>query len=316
MVAVCICSHNPDPGVLCTVVSALARQTVPVGSFHVLLVDNASSPPLGEGYVWPLLKAGIPVRIVREETPGLARARLKAIAETDDEWMIFVDDDNQLDPDYIANAIAFAAENPAVGCFGGRLLLPAKLKPRPWVVPFLPDLGIRDFGDLPIVSYDQDKWGKWEPAGAGAVVHRRVLEAYASRAENEPGFFELGRSGRWGVASCDDSLMMRGAIRVGMGSAYVPGLKLRHHIHPRRFRFSYLMRLMFGYGQSFVRLDRLLYGDVQPPKEYSKLRRTWRKMKWRWQQYAAYPWQVRVGQLLSDLGRYAEFQRGNRGGFA
>lgn len=313
MVAVCICSHNPDPKTLGIVVTALAQQTAPPGSFHVLLVDNASSPPLGRGSVWPLLKAGVAVRIVREEKPGLARARLKAIAETEDDWVIFVDDDNQLAADYVAKAIRFAAENPGIGCFGGRLVLPSVIKPESWVEPFLPDLGVRDYGDAVITNFDQDQWGEWEPAGAGAVVHRRVLEEYQRLSETEAGFFNLGRSGNWGVASCDDSLMMRGAVRLGMGSAYVPGLELRHYINPRRFRLSYLLRLMYGYGQSFVRLDRVLYGDIPPPKDYSKFRRTWRKMKWRWRQYAGYPWQMRVGQLLSDLGRYTEFHRGNRG---
>ena len=314
MVAVCICTHNPAPGGWSVIVGALAAQTAPAGSFHVVVVDNASSPPMDDRWIQPLHDAGIAARIVREPAPGLSRARLKAIAETDDEWLIFVDDDNELAPDYVANAIAFAADHPDVGCFGGRLLLPPALKPEPWVRPFLPSLGIRDYGDAVIESHDRDNWGEWEPAGAGAVVHRRVLEEYVRRSQAAPEFFELGRSGRWGLASCDDSLMMRGAVRVGLGSAYVPSLVLRHHLHPKRFRFTYLMRLMFGYGQSYVRLDRILYGDVPVPKEYSKLRRTWRQMKWRWLQYAAFPWQMRLGQLLSDLGRYVEFNRRRGGG--
>lgn len=309
MPAICICTHNPVPETFAIVIEALARQTAPHGTFHVLIVDNASTVPLRTELVDPLLAAGIEARIVREPTPGLSRARLKAIAETDDEWVIFVDDDNELAPDYVENAMRFAMSNPHVGCFGGRLVLPDELQPRSWVTPFLPSLGIRDYGDKVIADVGTDEWGEWEPVGAGAVVHRLVLEEYVRRSEVASDFYDLGRTGSWGLASCDDSLMMRGALRVGLGSAYVPNLSLRHHLSPRRFRFTYLMRLMYGYGQSFVRLDRALHGEVPVPSEYSTLQRIRQQIKWRWLQYAAFPWQMRVGQIISDLGRFAEFRR-------
>lgn len=310
MIAVCICTYNPPAARWRIVVDALARQSAPQDAFHVVVIDNGSQPALGKDHIEPLLAAGIRARIVVEPRSGLSRARLKAIAETDDDYILFVDDDNELAPDYIENAIAFARAHPEVGAFGGRLVLPHELQPsEDWVKPFLPSLGIRDHGDAAIINIDRDGWGEWEPAGAGAVVHRRVLEQYARWSESEPDFFLLGRSGGWGLASCDDSLMMRGAVRVGLGNAYVPTLSIRHHLSPKRYRFVYLMRLFYGYGQSFVRLDRILYGDIPTPKEFTKLRRVVRQMRWRRLQYAGFPWQMRVGQMLSDFGRYTEYGR-------
>lgn len=313
MIAVCICTHNPPATRWRIVVDALARQSAPRDAFHVIVVDNGSCPLLGQERIEPLLAAGIRARIVVEPQAGLSRARLKAIAETDDDYILFVDDDNELAPDYVENAIAFALEHPRIGAFGGRLILPEELQPADWVLPFLPSLGIRDHGDQAIVNFDEDRWGEWEPAGAGAVVHRSLLDRYVRWSKESPDFFKLGRSGRWGLASCDDSLMMRAAPRVGLGSAYVPTLSLRHHLNPRRFGFLYLMRLHYGYGQSFVRLDRILYGDVRAPKEYTRARRLWRQLKWRWLQFAAFSWQMRVAQLMSDLGRYNEYNS-DRGG--
>lgn len=313
MIAVCICTYNPPAARWRIVVDALVRQSAPREAFHVVIVDNGSNPALGAERIEPLLAAGIGARIVVEPQAGLSRARLKAIAETDDDYILFVDDDNELAPDYIENAIAFARAHPQIGAFGGKLILPRELQPAEWVTPFLPSLGIRDYGDEPIINVDQDSWGEWEPAGAGAVVHRSLLDRYVRWSQESPDFFKLGRSGRWGLASCDDSLMMRAAPRVGLGSAYVPTLSLRHHLNPKRFRFVYLMRLHYGYGQSFVRLDRILYGDIPTPNEYSRPRRVWRQMKWRWLQFAAFPWQMRFAQVLTEFGRFKEYNCGGGG---
>lgn len=307
MIAVCICTYNPPAARWRIVVDALVRQSAPRDAFHVIIVDNGSTPPLGPERMEPLLAAGIRARIVVEPQAGLSRARLKAIAETDDDYILFVDDDNELAPDYIQNAIAFARAHPQIGAFGGRLLLPRELQPAEWVGPFLASLGVRDYGPEPIINMDQDCWGEWEPAGAGAVVHRSVLDRYERWSKESPDFFKLGRSGRWGLASCDDSLMMRGATRVGLGNAYVPALSLRHHLNPKRFGFVYMMRLHYGYGQSFVRLDRILYGRAPTPKEYSRPRRLWRQIKWRWLQFAAFSWQMKVAQVMTELGRYNEY---------
>ena len=53
-----------------------------------------------------------------------------------------------------------------------------------------------------------------------------------------------GRIGRRSFGSCEDSLLMRGAARIGRVSAYVPALKLVHHVPAHRFRLVYLVRLL------------------------------------------------------------------------
>jgi hypothetical protein len=180
--------------------------------------------------------------------------------------MLFVDDDNEIPPDYLALGRAFIEAHPEVGCFGGKCLLPAGTRVPRWAAPFLPYLAIIDHGDNDIVAM-RDGWGPWEPPCAGAWVHRSVLAEFARRLLRDPRGLALGRRGR-GLGSCEDSLMMRGAVRVGRASAYVPALRLVHHVPPRRLRLGYLIRLLRGFGRSHMLLRSILDGGMPAQEDY------------------------------------------------
>jgi len=269
---ICICTLNPRLDILRTVITSIASQETDRELFRVLLVDNGSRPSLGNDLFTPLIGKGISCRIVQEPKLGLSRARIRAIEETNNEWILFVDDDNELYPDFIKNGIEFIQNHPNVGCFGGRLLLPRNLTPPEWVKPFLPFLGIKDAGDETLIEFSK-QWGPWEPPGAGAWVHRNVLNEYSRRSKKDELLYELGRTGTRSLASSDDSIMMLGAYNVGLRNAYVPSLLLNHHLNPDRFRFIYLIRLMYWYGVSHVILNVLINGPQPVPKGYkSKIR--------------------------------------------
>lgn len=276
-VEVCICTHNPSLNTLGLVLEALQKQVV-AQSFDVLLVDNASSPPIPGSLLDRLSKRGLRTRLIREEELGIAAARARAIRETQSRWILFVDDDNVLTFDYLRSGLEFARQHPDVGCFGGKLLLPESIRPARWILPFLPYLGIKDAGEE-VLSGCKDEWAPWEPPTAGAWVRRDVLEAYERRIAELGRPAELGRKGRQGLGSCEDSLMMRGAARLGVKSAYVPQLVLFHHLSPHRLKLGYLLKLMHAYGPSHVALERALGGNVSVPPYYTDPAK-FRKMLW------------------------------------
>jgi glycosyltransferase involved in cell wall biosynthesis len=261
-VTVCVCTHNPRRDVLRSCFEAIAAQRDAAG-LSVLVVDNRSQPPLDVDDVAPLTAAGLPVRIVREERLGNVHARARAIADSDSPWILFVDDDNELAPDYVARGLATIAANPALGCFGGRLSLPAGTVVPRWLQPLLSFIAIRDYGDTPDVRCEM-RDGPWIPATAGAFVRRPVAERYRARVASDPVVASLGRKGRRGLGSCEDTLMMFGGCDLGYYSGYEPTLRLIHHLDPRRFTFGYMVRLMYGYGRSLVQLDRLTGGEQDP----------------------------------------------------
>jgi len=218
---------------------------------------------------------------------------------------LFVDDDNELDPDYIRHGLSFIQGHPDVGCFGGRLLLAQNIEPPKWVRPFLPYLGIKDEGDTVILGTGE-QWGPWEPPTAGAWTHRKVLNEYSRRSQQDERLFKLGREGKQNLASCEDSILMRGSRDVGMKNAYVPSLCLRHHLDKNRFRFRYLTRLMWAYGVSHVVLETVLRGPYPIP-EYYKSGRAFLKLLlsilWRETRKSA---QFAIGLIAYHLGARRE----------
>lgn len=264
MLSICICTYNPKPALFSRVLEAIAAQTN--AGFDVLIVDNASTPALDAALLAPLSARGIAAHIVREETPGLIHARLCAIAATASEWILCVDDDNILAPEYVAEGLAFIAAHPEVAAFGGKLALPAQTRVPEGVAPFLPYLAVRDAGEA-VMKGVSEKWEAWEPPAAGAFIARPVLEDFAAFVRANANATALGRA-PGSFASCEDSLLMHSAFRVGRATAYNPRLRLEHHVDPARFAFSNLVRLMEGYGRSHAVLENLLRGPAPTPHYY------------------------------------------------
>lgn len=260
----CLCTHNPRSAVFCRVLGAIARQTRLPADFEIVIIDNASTPPITEAECRAAVGA-VPLRIVREPNLGIAAARVRCVSETNAEWVLLVDDDTELMPDYVECALRVIAENPKHGCFGGKLLLPDYIAAARWTEPLLGFLAIRDVGDVPITASTSD-WGIWEPPGAGAVVRRPLLDHYRAVMQENHLARQLGRKGARSLGASEDSLLMSGAYDLGLTAAYQPSLQLIHHLDPSRLGFGYLLRFMYAHGRSRILLECLLRDAGRRPQ--------------------------------------------------
>lgn len=255
MIDVCICTHNPPPNRLALVIQSLAQQSLAPDQYQVWLIDNASEPPLTEDCFAPLQTRGVSAHLVKEPQLGVINARYRAMTLTNNELLVFVDDDNELSQTYLEQALDIAQKHPEIGCFGGRLLLPPGVDVAPWQQPFLPFLAIQDKGDQAITKV-ADYWGEWEPPGAGVVLRRSVLEECQRIFQKSNHVTQIGRRGKRGLMSGSDTVITRCAFNVNLACSYQPSLSLIHHIdYERRLKLGYLLRLFYGYGQTYVAME-------------------------------------------------------------
>ena len=262
-ISVITCTHNPRRNYLDKVLAALKSQTLPVEQWELLLIDNASEQLLASEID---LSWHPHARHVREDKLGLTPARLRGIQEAQAEVLVFVDDDNVLDSDYLEVTLQISKEWPMIGAWGGQIRGEFEKTPPDWAKPYLYQLCIREF--------EQDKWSnllhqhETTPCGAGICVQQIVAKKYAELVSNDPKRLELDRKGKLLTSSGDTDLAFT-ACDIGLGTGQFTSLKLTHLIPASRLDIEYLIRLHEGLAYSSTVLN-YLRGKV--PENSSWLR--------------------------------------------
>jgi glycosyltransferase involved in cell wall biosynthesis len=255
--AVVICTHNPRPAYIAETLDGLRTQTLPVDRWDLVLIDNASQPPLA-AFCNPSWHPR--TRLVTEERLGIAPARHRALRETlGYDLVLFVDDDNVLDPGYLAEGLRLSGEWPQIGCWGGQLLPRFEAVPPAWAGNYLKYLAIWPmkepmWGNC-LHSYDL------VPPTAGCFMRAVVRAQFLKLVETDPNHLHLGPRGDDRLGG-EDMDMMLTAFDLGLGLGRFPSLRLEHIIPRERLTVDYMSRLVSGVacGQSlleFIRYPRV-----------------------------------------------------------
>lgn len=260
-ISVIVPCHNSRRDFLGRALEGLRRQTLPTKDWELVVVDNASTVPLAGAVDLAWHPHG---RVVREETLGLTPARLRGFRETGGEWIVMVDDDNVLAPDYLETALKLAEACPFLGAFGGSLEPEFAQPPPAWTRPYWGCIAIRPVRRS-VWSNDIDHWES-TPSGAGMCVRRAVTERYARDLAANPLRNALDRTGQSLVSGGDLDLAWT-ACAMGLGMGLFKELSLTHLIPPERLTEDYLCRMHEGKGYTGVVLARL-WGRQDPEAKY------------------------------------------------
>ena len=240
--AVVVCCHNSRSRLPSTLKAlSLTEQRL---SVEVVLVDNASTDGTGEyaAEVWRELGVPFPLRVVAEPNPGLSNARRRGVFAAQNDIVIFCDDDNLLDPDYISIAVSTFAD-PTVGAVGGQAtpifesqdVDNAVYSHGHWLA-----LGVQALGSADVTNERGYLWG------AGLAAPRSLLSLIYSC----PTFpVMLGRSGK-ALSSGDDSELCWALRVLGKRLVYREELRLSHRIPSARTQLSYFQGLRAADGWS------------------------------------------------------------------
>lgn len=251
MISVAVCAHNPRPQYLARVLDALKAQTLARERWELLLIDNASDAPLANS--WDL--SWHPwARHVRENTLGLTHARLRAIDEAGRDILVFVDDDNVLDDDYLSECRRIAQEMPFIGAWGGQQRGEFEIPPQEWMKPYFISLAIREFShtrwcNLPHVI-------DTVPFGAGLCVRTEIARIWSEKTHADHYRRSLGRIGD-SLGACEDIDLALTACDVGLGTGLFTSLRLTHLIPKERLDARYLAKVIEGSARSNAVLYRL-----------------------------------------------------------
>jgi hypothetical protein len=279
-VSVVVCTHSPRKDFLGRALEGLRTQTLDKSRWELVLIDNASKGPLA---TWLDLSWHPQARIIEEPVLGQMPARLRGIAESVGELIVFVDDDNVLAADYLDRALVIGEQWPQLGVWGGQQLPEYEVQPPPELGPYLCHLATR--------SLDRDLWamlpGRHEalPWGAGMCFRRIVGSQWHTAVQKSPMRMRLGRTGNSlasGVGDEDSDLAMT-AFDVGLGTGLFHSLILTHLIPAQRLTEQHLVRLIEAQEYSSMML--LAVRGNQPafrkPSLLGRIRRWYRYMRTR-----------------------------------
>jgi len=252
-ISVIICTHNPDQPRLNRVFEALARQSLPMEEWECLLVDNASSPERISGIDMSWHPAG---RMVGECRLGLTYARLKGIAETSGEILVFVDDDCLLAPDYLQVVGRTLGENPFLGTLGGYGTAEYEQPPPDWINStfrwYHLDFSV-ERSEHPLVYARCHRIGEWTPVGAGMAVRRDVAEGYVQSIRADVKALALDRTGTLLSGGGDLDLSIH-AVQQGYATGRSDHLAFRHVVPAFRLELAYMLRLLYMSQYSVAQL--------------------------------------------------------------
>lgn len=249
MLSLIICTYNPKDAYFRRCLAALEAQTLPRDDWELVVVDNHSAEPVAGRYD---LSWHPSARVVREDKLGLTPARLRGISEAAGDLLVFVDDDNILDADYLRLAVEIGRDHPHLGSWSGQCIAEFESEPSAWTRRYWGNLCIREF-DTRVWS-NLPRLGETMPAGAGLCVRRAVAQQYLDLHHAGGRKFQFDRTGTSLISGGDNDLAAC-ACRIGLGVGLFPELTLHHIIPPDRLDAGYLARLAEGIAFSSILLD-------------------------------------------------------------
>lgn len=264
--SVIICTHNPRIKYLQRTLDALRAQTLDPTSWELLLIDNRSASPVEGRFDVSWHPNG---RILVEEELGLTPARLRGISEAQGELLVFVDDDNLLQPNYLEVALQIAEEKSYMGAFGGDIEGIFEGPVPKWIGPYLEALAIRSVKVASWGCRPGTKAMEFAPFGAGMVIRKHIADAYRDMVMNDNVRRSLDRTGQ-SLSSGGDTDMALCACKMGLAVGVFPQLKMQHIIPTNRLSLEYTIRLAQGLMSSYLLLC-YLWDNKSPQKPSTKI---------------------------------------------
>jgi glycosyltransferase involved in cell wall biosynthesis len=248
-VTVLICTRNRAQQ-LKNVLETATCMRIPEGlRWELVVVDNGSSDNTAE--VAAGFGGHLPIRVVREDAPGLSHARNRGVAEAAGTYICWTDDDVLIDPNWLCAYAEAFARHPEAAVFGGEII-PVLQGPTPkWFAsladqwPLTTLLAKRNYGEQPIRLGFREGVVPW---GANFAV--RAAEQRQVRYEAALGVSPLHR--RVG----EETEVVFRILQSGGVGWWAPGARVRHIIPTQRQTLRHFYEYFQSYGETAAYMER------------------------------------------------------------
>ncbi len=245
-VSVIVCCYNSAQRLPKTL-EHVAGQIVPENiSWEVIIVDNNSTDNTEKVALeeWHKHHLSIPFKVVTERREGLIFARQKGVEVSQFDLLLFCDDDNWLEKNYIHYAYEIMNANKKIAALGGKSEGFFETEKPEWFSRFASAYAI---GKQHAVSGNIN--GRGFVAGAGMVIRKQAFDLF-----DNIGFKPLltGRKGKH-LSSGEDAELCLVLLFLGYDLYYDDRLQFVHYMPSKRLKWKYCIRMM-AYGHAIPQL--------------------------------------------------------------
>src|SRR5450830_141372 len=231
-ISICVCTFR-RPALLALLLQALTQQACADLRLEVIVVDN--DPANSAAPILAQWQNRLPLLTCHEPTPNIAQARNTAVHAAQGEWILFIDDDEAPDPDWIIRMMQTQRRYGADAVFAP--VLPRYLEDTPtWVRR-------GDFFNRPRFATGTVIGSK--DARTGNVLIRR------SKLLTIPGPFDV----TFGRTGAEDTMLFRDMLACGASFIWCDEATVSEEVPAARANLNWLLRRSYRLGQTYVRSE-------------------------------------------------------------
>ena len=275
--SIVICSFNPDKRLLNRALRSICNLNLGNQTKEIILVDNNSNPPLQErDYIQNYLNQYRELKVVTERKPGLINARITGIETSLGETVIFFDDDNEPNDDYLKKLTWLKEKYPDVGAWGPGIVDVDFIDGIEEKIANYARAIFQERNESEVTLSNEKEWQPCYPFGTGLCLEKKILLNFIQFVKNNT-YTLTGRT-KDQLASGEDLQIVLFFIKMGRSAGVSPDLKVTHIIPKKRTTHSYLKKISFGTTicvpvcqmQIFPEFESKLREHMYPPFKFSK----------------------------------------------